>query len=279
MRSDKLDTLFQHTVVKKAEFFDKIVELLKGAGWTGIASIPTDFTVLNSKGVNNDKDLYIQLKETDIYDKSQKTTNSPWFTARLIKKYTPKSGQSGVIARPDAPWYGMSCGYIDSNNQAVAPYIDIDLWYYVSANGIMYIAQPPQTMNIPPFFGMMYHPEVEYCQQSECRGLMMNGWGTPPQLCQVMDNASGDSQYAASLYYITLQTNPTQQNKYLMSEIYYGSPIEGYRGNLNGIYTLPNINVLNRDIITIGQDEYTVFVSTDIWGLPSPAIAVLTKKG
>lgn len=72
--------------------------------------------------------------------------------------------------------------------------------------------------------------------------------------------------------------NPNADGIYVMSEIIYGSQSEGYRGRFDGVYALPAQNIVEGDIIKVGNDTYTAF-NVGSCGLPTAWIAVLTEKG
>lgn len=99
--------IFSKGTCKKKEIYSLIIDKLKEKSWTDISSKPeTDYVVLHSKGVTGDRDLILNIRETDVSGNSPvTTTDGSSMSYRLQTAYTPGgSGESGTFAKPARAW-------------------------------------------------------------------------------------------------------------------------------------------------------------------------------
>lgn len=278
------DYLFNKTTTTKGEFLATVVRLLTDAGWTNVSSLPrTDFYVLNSKGVNNDKNLFIQLRDYGtpgtVYNVT--TSNYPVFSYRLIDNYTPGvTGVGGTTTRASLVYSDAYIGQLSYNSTAITKSDTLELYYYVDANGISMIICPPASCEIGSVFFLIRDNIGAIAKSSGSRGLAVATYAQSYiMIDDTPDNMSrNNTPYIQSVYSVKSPKNPNADGIYVMSEIIYGSSSEGYRSRLDGVYALPAQNIIAGDTIKVGNDTYTVF-NVGNCGLPTSWIAVLTEKG
>ena len=278
------DYLFNKTTTTKGEFLATVVRLLTDAGWTNVSSSPaTDFYVLNSKGVNNDKNLFIQLRDygTQGVGYNVTTSNYPVFSYRLIDNYTPgATGLAGTTTRASLAYSDAYIGQLGYDNATITKSDTLELYYYVDANGISMIIRPPAVRSIGSVFFLVRDNVGAIAKSSDSRGLAVTAYGhSYIMIDDTPDNmARNNTPYIQSVYSAMSPKNPNADGIYTMSEIVYGSPSEGYRSRLDGVYALPAQNIIEGDTFKVGNDTYTAF-NVGSCGLPTAWIAVLTEKG
>lgn len=267
------DYIFTEGKVVKKDFFSKLIDMMTAAGWTNVSSnAATDFVVMNSKGESGDKDLFIQIRPTNITNVNPTdSTDYNVMSYRFVEGYTPgATGVAGTFARTTTEtWTAL---HIVPTAVAATTNMDIELTYFYHVNKnriIMAIETPPSTATAPQLFYLGL-PDVTYTTESGSKGALcaVSSYPKANATLHISNASDGLPSETASLtrnVYATLSPkNPNSAGLYTISEILYGNNIEGIRGKLTGIYQMPNGNINNGDIITIGAKEYRVVVTHSV---------------
>ena len=267
------DYIFTEGKIAKKNFFNKLIEIMTAAGWTNVSSNPTtDFVVMHSKGESGDKDLFIQLRPSNVTNVNPTdSTDYNVMSYRLIEGYTPgATGTAGTFARTTTEaWTAL---HIVPTTAAITVNMEIELTYFYHANKnrlIMAIETPPSTTYAPQliYLGL---PDVTYTTETGSKGVLCAVSSYPKanatvHISNAADGLPSDTTSSTRTLYATLSPkNPNSAGLYTISEILYGNSTEGIRGKLSGIYQMPNGNINNGDIITIGAKEYRVVVTHSV---------------
>jgi hypothetical protein len=268
-----MSSIFTTETIPKSTVYQRIKDLLVGAGWANISSKPsTDFDVFYSKGVADDKELYFQLQDSGF------STSGSTISARLINKYTP--GAEGVAGTFDS----IKTGEAFKNLYPVAysPGIGvpadsmITFSYTVNLDRIIFVCEPPLSLGI--------YPNIVYLGAMSLYGTEVNSRSVIlSQTLYIAAFANSNSVVVSGLSYT--DTSPTtflttyrintlseynNNDVRMLSEIAVGSANEGFRGKLDGLYVL-NVNSSTRtaygDILTDGTNTYKVLPGNPTsWG-------------
>lgn len=277
--------------------------LSPGSNWTEISSNKTnDF---KSSGAMNDgwvfksppigtkqQSVILNLKSQDF----SKQVSQLLFVS-LSDDYTPNAtnGQNGTFTNSVRSSAMILCCIEGGSKQ---PTDLLDYFIDIQDHRILMVVQTNSiTTTTNPMFLYVGYPELNtnleglnYTNQfivSSCSNVGARG------LCYWRKASNGSYDNAAQLLCYLNNSNPTPIGAYLLSPLIVngdgrsvGDP--GPLGVLSGLYAMPSTNIINGDIITIGDDVYQVFiiasysgyttiggVSTPYYTHPSPVVIVI----
>ena len=236
---------------------------MKSAGWNDVSTAPaTDFVVMHSKGESGDKDLFIQLRPTNVSNaNSTETTDYNVMSYRFVEGY-----EAGVFTRSSEPWNAIHLAPT-TTNIALTGELELTCFYHVNKNRIIMVIETPVSTAYGAVLFYLGLPDTTYTTESGSKGVVYATSAYPRtnqtlQISNATDGLPSDSASSTRSLYSTLSPkNPNSAGLFTISEILYGSSIEGIRGKLDGIYQMPNGNVNNGDVITIGAKEFRVVVT------------------
>jgi hypothetical protein len=278
------DYIFTPGTCLKKDFYSVLTNALIGAGWTNVTSNhDTDGDVFVSTGNTGDKSLIINLTKNQATPSTDVTTTIyATMTCRFPSSYTPgEPGIAGTFVRPGLSMH-LSLAHI---HQTRGMSLDTVCYYklYVDKNKVIFsIEYPPAASDTTginwighPIFNFVGLPDTLYTSETGNRGMVLcstfvnstNGTrgGVTNSLLVANNPASiGDSEdaYAMPLIYTNIPTNPNNSGIYSLTELEYGSSVEGLRGKLDGVYMLPNANVRTGMQFNVesGEDTHTYYV-------------------
>lgn len=282
------DYIFTRGQVVKSGVFDLIVNSLIAAGWTNVSSLPSsDFVVLKSTGNTEDKNLVLNIRDTNTSNaNSIKTTAYNTMSYRLQTSYTPgAAGVAGTFGRPALAWSALDIAPT-AQNTATLP-MDTMLTYSIYADNSKFILalEYPYATGYSPMLIYMGLPDSLYCLEDASGGTLFGTTvnGPTANAVAICNSPSGigsvATPYNLTVYGTLSPKNPNNAGKYALSHLYYGSATEGPRGKLDGIYAMPAGNVVTGDIITLGTKKYYVLVC-QVQGTNSflsPVLAIRTE--
>ena len=278
--------IFSKGTCKKKEIYSLIIDKLKEKGWKDISSKPeTDYVVLHSKGVTGDRDLILNLRETDVSgNNSVTTTDGSSMSYRLQTAYTPGgSSESGTFAKPARAWRPL-CIY--GSGQALNKETTLDYYVYADAGKIILSLEYPKSSSIyGPVVFYFGEPDTRFLTESQSRGIL---YASSADQSGVIitdcpdDMGSKDEAYALYTYSLLPVIDPNLAKKYMVSPIYYGSNEEGYRGKLDGVKTVRYIssspaNLLHGDTLVTEHAKYHCVIPQDARTGTFPGGAVLLR--
>lgn len=262
------DYILQEAKCTKAELFTKFIDLLKGAGWTDVSSNATsDFIVLNSKGESNDKNLFIQIRNTNVSNAYPTDTSlyGIW-SYRLINGYTPNAnvGTAGVFERTAETWRPL---YIAQATAGTLP-LDLELTYryHVNKNRIIFLVETPEAMNLAPCLFYIGLPMNTFTSEPKSRGVVVmsnyySGFSNSVHVSDAVAEMPSLTASATRTNYIALPPkSPNSASIHTPVELFYGDTSEGYRGKLDGIYFLPNSSINNGELLNLGSKRFRASV-------------------
>ena len=257
--------IFSKGTCKKKEIYSLIIDKLKEKGWKDISSKPeTDYVVLHSKGVTGNRDLILNIRETDVSGNSPvTTTDGSLMSYRLQTSYTPGgSGEAGTFAKPARVWRPL-CIY--GSGQALSKETTLDYYVYADAGKIILSLEYPKSSSIyGPVVFYFGEPDTRFLTESQSRGIL---YASSADQSGVIitdcpdDMGSNDEAYDLHTYSLLPAIDPNLAKKYMVSPIYYGSDVEGFRGKLDGIKTVkyvtnPVPNLLHGDTLVTEHAKY-----------------------
>ena len=278
--------IFSKGSCKKKEIYSLIIDKLKEKGWKDISSKPeTDYVVLHSKGVTGNRDLILNIRETNVSGNSPvTTTDGSSMSYRLQTSYTPGgSGEAGTFAKPTRVWRPL---YIYGSGQALSKEMSLEYYVYVDAGKIILSLEYPQSISLNgPVVFYLGEPDTRFLTESQSRGILYAS--SVDQVGVVItdcpdDMGSKDEAYALTTYSLIPAIDPNLAKKYMVSPIYYGSIEEGYRGKLDGIKTVryigsPTANLLHGDTLVTEHAKYHCVIPHDVRTAAYPGGAVLLR--
>lgn len=262
------DYIFQTGSCQKKEIYDLIVNKLIEAGWTNVASNPsTDYVVLTSTGNTGDKNLILNLRDIPAAGtaaNSVKTSSYCQMSYRLENDYTPGSaGVAGVFGRPSLAWTDLYIAPVAASGTLPLDTV-VNYKVYADLSKIILAIEYPPATNYNPILIYIGQPDTTYMPESASRGMLVAvtnsaTTATSVMVCNTPDGMGAvTAPYALATQTLLASKNPNNAGKYIISDVYYGSTTEGVRGKLDGIYCLPNSNILTGDNIVIGTKTYYV---------------------
>lgn len=263
------DYIFKSGSCAKNALFDLIVNSLKDQGWTDISSNPTtDYIVLSSNGNSGDKNLILNLRDTNATGaNSVKTTAYNQMSFRLQDTYTPNptAGQSGTFGRTSLAWTELFLAPVAAAGTLAGDTVVNYKIYTDASKIIMSIEYPPATGYSPVLFYLGL-PDSTYLRQSGAKGMLYAStvnMGTASNLliCNSPDTIGVvTAPYVMPTLATTVLKNPNNDGVYTESPVYYQSITEGLRGKLDGVFCMTNSNILTGDTLTINSNTYYALV-------------------
>jgi len=280
------DYIFRSGSCRKGDLYQLIIDELIKAGWKDVASNPAEeYNVMTSTGVNDDKELVIQLRPypgTISSTTNVITTDNTIATLRLQTSYTSgEPGVSGVFGRPTLTYTSL---YLAPSILNTKIHIDVILNYkvYADKNRIILGIEYPVALGYSPVLFYLGQPDTVWMSESKSAGCVYAISSGPTAnlsllICDFPDGmASSANPYSIPTKVFLPLKNPNNGNRYTMSNIIYESTTEGMRGKLDGILCVTNSNILTGDRLIENGKTYYVF-NCHLYGnssFPSQAIAV-----
>jgi hypothetical protein len=274
--------IFTTGTCTKKDIYGIIKSTMIAAGWTNISSnAATDFDVLSSMGKDGTKNLVIQMRATNTTGANDTTTTDYCLASyRLINSYTPGAPlTAGIVGRTAETWNALSIAPGIATD-TISKDTPVTYRYYADASKLIMQLEYPVALGKGPVVLFIGLPDTTYCSEPNSRGLLVasSANANTANSVHITDQpgelaATTASSVRGNICNVTYK-NPNSAGKYLLAEIFYGNATEGVRGKLDGLYAIPNQNVLNGDNIVIGTETYYVAIcnSTGNNGLPSLAL-------
>lgn len=280
------DYVFQSATVAKNSLYQFIIDKMTAAGWTNVSSNPaTDFVVMRSTGVNNDKNLIFQMRPGNAASNINPVTTTAYsqFSYRLPDSYIPgASGVAGTFGRSALVWTDMYIIPAATGTQLPMDTVYTIKWYADAGKFIMSIEYPTAT-GYGPMLIYIGQPDSSYVSESNSNGMIVAVTANTATATSVMiDNTSDGAGSVAAPYALATQSlfpaqNPNNANRYVFSDVYYGSATEGIRGKLDGIGCMLNTNVLTGDNIIVDTQTWYVLVCKTQGNTSFPSQALLVR--
>jgi hypothetical protein len=265
------DYIFIPGTCLKKDFYGVLTNALIGAGWTNVTSnYATDGDVFVSTGNNGDKSLIINLRKFNtLGDNDVTTTVNAIMRIRFPTSYTPgEPGVSGTFVRTGA-WRQFSLAPINSGGVALGGTGALDMEYYykiyVDKNKFIFSVEYPLATNLGPVLNYVGLPDSNYTDDNGNSGIVFASStyavvGT--SLIPVADTPNGVGS-SADIYALGLYTSlPAKvlnnDGSYAVSEVYYGSAVEGVRGKLDGVLLVNTTNIRTGIKLQLGSQVYYV---------------------
>lgn len=279
------DSIFLAGSCAKSALYSTIKNAMINAGWQNISSLAsTDYDVMYSAGNDGTRGLCIQMRPQNTTGaNSVETTDYSQMSIRLIDSYTPGApGVAGTFGRPSATWLGFSLVNEANNAYAIPQTSTMDYRMFVDKNKIVMIIWPPAAYSLNPIAFFLGLPDTTFASEPLSRGVIYaHSFSAPVAGSLYVSNTPGGSASINAPEQITVISqlapkNPNAAGAYCISEMYYGNATEGTRGKIDGLYALPNQNIVSGDILTIGSAKYQVvitYISIAFSSFSSSAIA------
>lgn len=246
------DYIFKTLQVTRGTLYSQVKSILTSNGWTNVSSsTASDFDVFQSNGVDGTRKLTFQIRDTDLNNLNpvSTTNNGMEFTARLVESYAPgANGAAGTFGKNPA-WQTVP---VIDNNVSFPPSQPLTLWYYCDANGIAFVVDPPQALNILACANYIGMPNESYCTEGASTGVIIATSGNATQLINgnnlvACTDAPADLPSLTGNETLTTYGNfnptfavPDAGMHYIPFEVMIGSSTEGWRFKLPALYILPN---------------------------------------
>jgi hypothetical protein len=281
------DYIFTSGTCLKSELYDLIINKLIAAGWQNVSSNPTtDYDVLTSPGNTGDRALVLNLRPIPAAGTVTNTIKTSAFcqmSARLQTSYVPgTAGAAGVFGRPALAWTDVYVAPVAASGQLAA---DTTLNYHVYADAskiILAIEYPPATAYSPVLI-YLGEPDSQFAGETGSSSVVLAvtnsaTTATSLQICGTSDGmGSVTTPYALTTYALLPAGDPNMGNKRMVSNIYYGSAAESFRGMLDGVKCMLNVTVNTGDTVTIGAEVYRVLVCHTQGNISFPSKALLVR--
>lgn len=292
--TDSRDYKFVGGTCQKKDIYQLICEELVKAGWENISSNHcTDWCVFTSNIEGNGKTtkkLFLQLRDTNAADQnSVQCTNYCQMSYRLFDNYTPgDNGASGKSGRSTLSWNDLYIAPVGDKRE-IEMDTTVNYKLYVDNTKIIMGLEYPEGTEYQPLLFYIGQPDTTYVSESESRGMVVAvSCNAPAAGCVTVSNTPDvkgkvSQPYPVPSMALIPASNPNNEGKYFISDIYYGSAVdpgkasggaggaagaakaagtpvsEGIRGKLDGLYCmLSKPSVLTGDIIEIGDKQYYV---------------------
>lgn len=233
------DCLFTKETIKKSAVYTRLKSLLLAAGWTNISSNPvTDFDVFYSTGETGDKELVFQIRE-DHSGRYFGSTTSQFLQVRSLYSYIPGAdGVAGTSPRSENAWSILYCF-----NGAIGPDADIDLYYHVNKNRIIFAMIPQVCTGLfgsLNFIGLSNESLVNEIKSDGLLFASTHGDFSNSPLITSRPKERTAAPYGIGTIKIDQRREICADGRRLMYKIGYGDTYEGFRGIIDGVYAIKN---------------------------------------
>lgn len=284
------DYIFTSGTCLKSEVYQLIIDKLKSAGWTDISSLASaDFVVLQSTGNTGDKNLLLNLRDTNAAAaNSIVTTDYCVMSYRLQDTYTPgAAGVAGVFGRPSLAWTALYIAPVAAITTTLGKDTTVTYHIYADASKLILVLEYPSVTGFGPTIVYMGEPDTLLVSDSASRGVLVaasNNAVTAAnlQICNTSDGAASvTAPYALKTYALLPEGDPNIAGKRIVSPIYYGIAAESFRGKMDGLKcmfynaTTPTINT--SDTVTMGAEIYYVAIAHSQGNTSFPSRALLVR--
>lgn len=242
MRDVNLNELieFKQQRMKKSDVFSFIKEKAIEAGWLELASNPkAEGYVFYSKGESDDKEIWVQLREnyegTASYFSS---TEERVFDVRTMFSYIPDAvaGKNGV-ANPVMS--STQQHRVIVSEESTVPIDSLfDVYYHFNKNRLVFALKNVRTLD--SCFVMAGRPTNSLSAESKEIGnlsIVSNSFRWSPAVAMGELHSSRTNGYSLSPIINNIPRSFMKRSTY-MTEVAVGSPTEGFKCYLEGIYAL-----------------------------------------
>lgn len=292
MKTNREITEFSKVTITKRDFFKWLQDTLYSYGWRDIASNPAnEGYIFHSKGEDGKQNILVQFREN--YDNSVyifSSTNSRYYDVRTMFSYEPNltNGVNGISNPPLANtrfMRQMTCVKDD-----VLPEMLMNIYFNCNKDRMIYVIEYP-------FFKestllMFGKPTPHYSKHYKDVGNTIIGTSLY-RYSNATSMGEADST-RVDAYDLTVMYNDIPKsilaNSLYMSEIGVGSPTEGFKGYLEGIYSLNfdynlNFGVNQGDVIYDSEGNEFTIINVNYYNSNYPRLvqktpfyAICTKK-
>ncbi|MGK8833268.1 hypothetical protein ACRS8Y_25865 [Bacillus paranthracis] len=298
--------IFTKGTCKRFELFDTFVQVVLNGGWKlrdGVSL--TDNTIdLYTDGFNGDKHLAIQVNCLDS-NYSGHNIRTTQYANGSIRLGTLKNDKKEFFTNDGFASLSFFPGrnYSTENNSSYSTTIerlyDIEYYYYVDQEVIVFVVVPFRYTNLGNTVMYIGFPEQSFVEESKRNELKpysgaiyansgYSGQSIGKYGCRVVDNPknllelSNGTTKAQSVQSIISPLSPNIDNKFVLSELFYGGSDTGTRGRFGRIYFLQPGGMIDGDIIEIKANNeiqkyrYTSLgsASNDYTSFPTYATAI-----
>lgn len=259
-------SIFLEGKCTKEELFNRIVDIMKSAGWKNISSAPTtEFAVMQSTGELGDKNLVFQMRPRAVNgaDNTDIGTNTTsLMTYRLINGYTPSetTGTAGTFERPNEAWRHLHIGA-----GAMNPQVELKYWYSVNKNRVIFVIYPPESLNLQPTAFYIGEP-ITYTSEPNSKGViaMTTYYSSFSNQVHISDEVAELPSLTASKALTNIFTlppkSPNSAGIHTPFELMFGDAAVGIRGKIDSLYFLPTNSINDGDILKFGSKRYRAVV-------------------
>lgn len=267
--------VFKEELILKKDIYNRMIELFKDAGWSDVSSKPSsDFNVLKSTGEDGDKELCFQIRATDINNRNDvRETAYTNFSIRLIEKYVPRGfDQSGIIERSNEPWHNIRFYRSNSNlNDHFLFYhhVDKDKGIFVfkkkfessstATSELFYIGLPKSFITENKSSGV-----ISFATYGQVGSYYSDRYNNRIRITNHPTSPSRNSYFMTPIYRIFSGTS-SEINKIYLNKINYEDNVSGVRGEIEGIYAIPNSQFVDGDIVKAGNKKYKLFKNNNTY--------------
>ncbi len=278
--------IFTAGTCAKSQIYQLILDSLTGAGWTNISSLASsDFVVMQSTGNSGDKNLILNLRETNAAAaNSIVTTDMCAMSYRLQDTYTPgATGVAGTFGRSALAWTSLYIAPVAALTTTLGKDTIITYHVYADASKLVLCLEFPSPTSLGPVVIYMGEPDTLFATESASRGALVAcscqaTTATGLQVCNTPDTvASVTAPYNLTVSALLPLGDPNTSNKRMISSMYYGSATESFRGKLDGIKCAYYNNFVTGDTVTIGAETYYVVVTATQGNTSFPTRALLLR--
>jgi hypothetical protein len=280
------DYIFTPGTCLKKDFYGVLTAALLGAGWVNTSSLASsDYEVYTSTGNTGDKALILNLRPGSAGTPANSVVTTAYcqFSFRFPSTYVPgAAGVAGTFTNPDV-WRDIFIAPVATVGQ-----LAMDTTYnyklYVDKSKIMFSIEFPPATGYSPMFVHLGMPDSTWCTETGNRGVFVAvstqfTAGTAGNAV-ITDTPTGmgssTTRYGIPIFTTLAPKNPNSDNKYALSDLYYGSATEGTRGKIDGVLAMPDGSTITGDTITLGAHQYYA-LNCHVLGVksfPSSALAI-----
>ncbi|MGN4752766.1 hypothetical protein [Bacillus cereus group sp. MYBK220-1] len=266
--------IFTKGTCKRFELFDTFIQVALNAGWRlrEGADLTNRLVEIYTDGYNGDKHLAVQLNAFD----------GDWNESYDCRKtdYADATMKMGVMTSPTTFYsvdaFDTFCFFpgrqYDSNNYTGARKYnrlwEMEYFYYADKEVIIFLVKPFRYTGLGNTLIYLGFPEQSFIEESKRNehkpysGAVYANSGhsgryTGQNKCKVSDNPKNLLEVenaitiAQSTMSIISPLSPNVDNKFVLSEVFYGDSNTGTRGRLGRVYFLQPGGMLDGDIIHI----------------------------
>lgn len=268
--------IFTKESIKRRDLFEKLIQVMVNGGWQLLNADTSKKYIMFSEGTSGDKKMYLELLPYDGVIQSDRDMRNK--RDQLIASNGLMRWGNAYNPVTDTMTY-LNTSYIPlpfDNNRAWSNFkgvsrtnsdYDLDFYYYVDKDRVMYFLKHGGYTNYPNLFHMFGLPEESYIEE-DYTGFPTNfislGTGGMPssQQCYIASRPlnflpKGATRYEMNNYSTLPPMSPNADSEFPLSEILFGRSDEGLRFRVGGFYVVkPNSKyILDGDLIVATEKK------------------------